>query len=77
MDGLLEQLDKLTKENGRLTKLAKDCETLEHLKQARDKNIEIQKLLEGNIQTLEKRSVAKRQTAVVRVDACHALKELK
>ena len=55
MDGLLEQLDKLTKENGRLTKLAQDCETLEHLKQARDKNIEIQKLLEGNIQTLENR----------------------
>ena len=55
MDGLLEQLEKLTKENGRLTKLAKDCETLEHLKQARDKNIEIQKLLEGNIQTLENR----------------------
>jgi hypothetical protein len=41
MDGLLEQLEKLTKENGRLTKLAKDCETLEHLKQARDKNTEI------------------------------------
>ena len=41
MDGLLEQLEKLTKENGRLTKLAKDWETLEHLKQARDKNTEI------------------------------------
>ena len=41
MDGLLEQLETLTKENGKLAKKAKDCEALEHLKQTREKNMEI------------------------------------